>query len=53
VDTDIGQITVKLADATGAVGGNNDVSFNLTFRGPAGGNFSPSTAKLVRLASAP
>jgi hypothetical protein len=53
VDTDIGQITIKLADAIGAVGGNNEVSFKLTFRGPAGGNFSRSNAKLVRLASAP
>ena len=53
--TDIlaGKLKITLAGVEGRTGQNNHVSFNVTFQGQAGGTFTRSNAKLVRLVERP
>ena len=44
-----GKLKITLGGVEGTPGQNNQVSFNVTFQGPAGGTFTRSNAKLVRL----
>ncbi len=48
-----GKLKITLGGVEGTTGQNNQVSFNVTFQGPAGGTFTRSNAKLVRLVERP
>ncbi len=52
-DLPAGKLKITLAGVEGTTGQNNQVSFNVTFQGPAGGIFTRSNAKLVRLVERP
>ena len=53
--TDIlaGKLKITLDGVEGTTGQNNQVSFNVTFQGAAGGTFTRTNAKLVRLVERP
>jgi hypothetical protein len=53
VDTVVGSMILKLNQVEGTTGGDNEMTFNVNFRGAAGGNFSRSNAKIARLAERP
>ncbi len=53
IDTVVGSMTLKLNQVQGTTGGDNELSFNVSFRGAAGGNFARSNAKIARLAERP
>ncbi len=48
-----GKLSITLGGVEGTTGQNNQVSFNVTFQGPAGGTFTRTSAKLVRLVERP
>jgi len=48
-----GKLKITLGGVEGTAGQNNQVSFNVTFQGAAGGTFTRTNAKLVRLVERP
>ena len=48
-----GKLKITLGGVEGSTGQNNQVSFNVTFQGPAGGRFARTNAKLMRLVERP